>query len=108
MSEENLKIADIIFAYIERSVTGKQLEELKAWLDISEKHRKVFQQLTRAESYRDKEAVYRRFDQYYNFDQLKGRLRKRRTNRMGVLAALWPGSGYLAFVGGFLVAGMAD
>lgn len=88
MSEENLKIADIIFAYIERSVTGKQLEELKAWLDISEKHRKVFQQLTRAESYRDKEAVYRRFDQYYNFDQLKGRLRKRRRIEWGYAAAV--------------------
>lgn len=78
MSEENLKIADIIFTYIEGSITGRQLEELKAWLDTSEKHRVVFQQLTRTDSYRDKEAVYRRFDQYYNFDRLKGRLRKQK------------------------------
>ncbi|WP_018337357.1 FecR family protein [Butyricimonas synergistica] len=78
MSEENLKIADIIFAYIEGSITGKQLEELKVWLDTSEKHRVVFQQLTRTDSFRDKEAVYRRFEQYYDFDQLKGRLREQR------------------------------
>lgn len=78
MSEENLKIADIIFAYIEGSITGKQLEELQVWLDISEKHRVVFQQLTRTDSFRDKETVYRRFDQYYNFDRLKGRLWKRK------------------------------
>lgn len=87
MSEENLKIADIIFAYIKGSITEAQLEELTTWLSASEKHREVFRRLTMAASYRDKETVYRRFDQYYNFDRIKRVIRSQRRIEWKYVAA---------------------
>lgn len=87
MSEENLKIADIIFAYIKGSITEAQLEELTTWLKVSEKHQEVFQRLTTAASYRDRETVYRRFDQYYNFDRIKSVIRRQRRIEWRYVAA---------------------
>ena len=68
MSEENLKIADIIFAYIKGTITDSELGELTAWMDAAEDHRELFQQIMTSASYQNKETVYRRFDSYYDFD----------------------------------------
>ena len=68
MSEENLKIADIIFAYIKGTITESELGELTEWMDAAEDHRELFQQIITSVSYQNKEAVYRRFDSYYDFD----------------------------------------
>lgn len=65
MSEENLKIADIIFAYIKGTITESELGELTEWMDAAEDHRELFQQIITSVSYQNKEAVYRRFDSYY-------------------------------------------
>ena len=70
MSEENLKIADIIFAYIKGTITDSELGELTAWMDAAEDHRELFQQIMTSASYQNKETVYRRFDSYYDFDCL--------------------------------------
>lgn len=78
MSEENLKIADIIYAYIDGSITEGQLGELTRWLGAAAEHREVFERLIAAASYRDKEAIYRRFDEYYNFDRLRRAIRHQR------------------------------
>jgi len=64
MSEENLKIADIIFAYIKGTITDSELGELTAWMDAAEDHRELFQQIMTSASYQNKETVYRRFDSY--------------------------------------------
>lgn len=45
MSEENLKIADIIFAYIKGTITESELGELTEWMDAAEDHRELFQQI---------------------------------------------------------------
>ena len=78
MSEENLKIADIIYAYIDGSITEGQLGELTRWLGAAAEHRELFERLIAAASYRDKEAIYRRFDEYYNFDRLRHAIRHQR------------------------------
>ena len=57
MSEENFKIADIIFAYIKGTITESEREELTEWMNAAEDHRKLFQQIITSESYRDKDAV---------------------------------------------------
>ena len=62
MSEENLKIADIIFAYIKGTITESELEELNKWVEATEEHRELFQQIITSVSYQNKETVYRRFD----------------------------------------------
>ena len=87
MSDDNLKIADIIFAYIRGAITEAQLEELTTWLSASKKHREVFRRLTMAASYKDKEVVYRRFDQYYNFDRIKRVIRSQRRIEWKYVAA---------------------
>ena len=75
MSEENLKIADILFAYIKGTISECELEELTKWVEAAEEHRELFQQIVTSVSYQDKEAVYRRFDSYYDFDRLRGAIR---------------------------------
>ena len=50
MSEENFKIADIIFAYIKGTITESELEELTEWMNAAEDHRKLFQQIITSES----------------------------------------------------------
>ena len=87
MSEENLKIADIIFAYIKGTITDNELGELTAWMDAAEDHRELFQQIMTSVSYQNKEAVYRRFDSYYDFDYLKGAIRKRKRSMWKYVAA---------------------
>lgn len=87
MSEENLKIADIIFAYIKGTITDSELGELTAWMDAAEDHRELFQQIMTSASYQNKETVYRRFDSYYDFDCLKGAIRKRKRSVWKYVAA---------------------
>ena len=87
MSEENFKIADIIFAYIKGTITESELEELTEWMNAAEDHRKLFQQIITSESYRDKDAVYRRFDSYYDFDRLWGTIRTRKRSMWKYVAA---------------------
>lgn len=87
MSEENLKIADIIFAYIKGTITDRELGELTAWMDAAEDHRELFQQIMTSASYQNKETVYRRFDSYYDFDCLKGAIRKRKRSVWKYVAA---------------------
>lgn len=45
MSEENLKIADILFAYIKGTISECELEELTKWVEAAEEHRELFQQI---------------------------------------------------------------
>ena len=87
MSEENLKIADIIFAYIKGTITESELGELTEWMDAAEDHRELFQQIITSVSYQNKEAVYRRFDSYYDFDRLRGAIRERKRNMWKYVAA---------------------
>ena len=54
MSEENLKIADIIFAYIKGTITESELGELTEWMDAAEDHRELFQQIITSVSYQNK------------------------------------------------------
>ena len=87
MSEENLKIADIIFAYIKGTITESELEELNKWVEATEEHRELFQQIITSVSYQNKETVYRRFDPYYDFERLKGAIRERKRSMWKYIAA---------------------
>ena len=87
MSEENLKIADILFAYIKGTISECELEELTKWVEAAEEHRELFQQIVTSVSYQDKEAVYRRFDSYYDFDRLRGAIRGRKRGMWKYVAA---------------------
>ena len=87
MSEENLKIADILFAYIKGTISECELEELTKWVEAAEEHRELFQQIVTSVSYQDKEAVYRRFDSYYDFDRLRGAIRGRKRGIWKYVAA---------------------
>ena len=51
MSEENLKIADILFAYIKGTISECELEELTKWVEAAEEHRELFQQIVTSVSY---------------------------------------------------------
>ena len=53
MSEENLKIADIILANIKGTITDSELGELTAWMDAAEDHRELFQQIMTSASYQN-------------------------------------------------------
>ncbi len=87
MSEENLKIADIIFAYIKGTITESELEELNKWVEATEEHRELFQQIITSVSYQNKETVYRRFDPYYDFERLRGAIRERKRSMWKYIAA---------------------
>ena len=87
MSEENLKIADIIFAYIKGTITERELGELTEWVGAAKEHRELFQQIVTSVSYLDKEAVYCRFDSYYDFGRLRGAIRERKRGMWKYVAA---------------------
>ena len=85
MSEKSLKIARLISDAVLGIISPADQKELDKWLVGAESHRELYEYLKTAEVYRDKEALYSRFDRYYNPERLRKRLRKQRHS----LRMLW-------------------
>ncbi|WP_294142297.1 FecR domain-containing protein [uncultured Sanguibacteroides sp.] len=78
MSEENIKIADVIFAYIRGTITGVERERLQEWLEASTKHKQIFESIILSSSFRDKQEIYRRFDVYYDYDRIGKKIARKK------------------------------
>lgn len=76
MSDKNFEIADIIFKYVKGNITDDQLEELRRWLDESDRHVELFKRLNGVRSFKDKQEIHQRFDPYYDFERVRKNIRR--------------------------------
>lgn len=78
MNEDKLYIAEQIYACLQGTIDKNDLLKLEDWKNSSDANKELFERLSKTSFYNNKAAIYRHFDQYYNFKNLQKSLQRKR------------------------------
>ncbi len=78
MINSNLKIADLIYAYLKGSISDEDKYDLFKWKEQSEENKLLFDKLLRKDSYIAKSGIYQKFADQNRFANIQKHIRKQR------------------------------